>query len=474
YRAMQCASRPVGWGCLLNIKPVNNIQPLTANFSRTPLNPLVGTITTFNATASNGTAPFTFTWAFGDGSTGIGSTVTHAYSSAGTFTVVLTAKDSGSLQQTASSQQSVAISNPAPSALTSSFTYSPSSPNAGQTVSFSASVSGGTQPYSYSWSFGDGSIGTGSTVADAYSSVGTFTVILTVTDSGSPQQASTSQQSLTVVNPRPPLTASFRYSPSSPQTGQTITFTASASGGTPAYVFNWSFGDGSVATGNPSLHTYTSSGSYNVTVTVTDANGSVSYSSQAIRVAALPTVSFTYGPMSPETSSPVTFNARTTGGVGPFTFSWSFGDGNLSVINPASHTYSTPGSFTVTLTATDSDGVNASSSQVIIVAPALSVGFTNSHTSPEADQPVNFTATQSGGVGNVSLSWDFGDNGSTTENPTAHTYTTSGGFLVSVTATDADGVSITSTQTVNVVASLGASLTFSPSSPHAGDNIIFV
>ncbi|HYU55085.1 MAG TPA: PKD domain-containing protein [Candidatus Dormibacteraeota bacterium] len=385
YGTMQCASRPVGWGCLLNIKPVNNLQPLTANFSRTPLNPLVGTITTFNATASNGTAPLTFAWAFGDGSTGIGSTVTHAYSSAGTFTVVLTAKDSGSLQQTA-----------------------------------------------------------------------------------------TSQQALPVTSPPPPLTTSFSYSPLSPEAGQQVAFTASASGGATLCAFSWSFGDGSVTTGNPSLHTFTSSGSYNVMVTVTDANGSAANSSQAITVAAVPTVSFTYGPMSPETSSPVTFNARTTGGVGSFAFSWSFGDGNLSVINPASHTYSTPGSFTVTLTATDSDGVNASSSQVIIVAPALSVGFTNSPTNPEADQPVTFTETQSGGVGNVSLSWDFGDNSSSTENLTAHTYRTSGSFLVSVTVTDADGVSTTSTQTVNVVASLGAGLTFSPSSPHAGDNIIFV
>src|SRR5207247_10168195 len=116
----------------------------------------------------------------------------------------------------------------------------------------------------------------------------------------------------------------------------------------------------------------------------------------------------------------------------------------------------------------------ASSSEVILLAPAVSVGFTNSPATPEADQPVTFTATQSGGVGNVSLSWDFGDNSSSTENPTAHTYTTSGSFIVSVTATDAYGVSTASTQTVNVVASLGASLTFSPSPPHAGDNIIFV
>ena len=128
----------------------------------------------------------------------------------------------------------------------------------------------------------------------------------------------------------------------------------------------------------------------------------------------------------------------------------------------------------MTLTATDSDGVNASSSQIIVVASTFTVGFAYSPAGPEADQPVTFTATQSGGVGNVSFSWVFGDNSSSTENPTSHTYTTSGSFMVSVTATDADGVSTTSTQTVNVVASLGASLSFSPPSPHAGDNIIFV
>jgi PKD repeat protein len=128
----------------------------------------------------------------------------------------------------------------------------------------------------------------------------------------------------------------------------------------------------------------------------------------------------------------------------------------------------------VTLTATDSDGVNASSSQIITVAPTFTVGFTNSPASLEADQPVIFTATQSGGIGNVSFSWDFGDNSGSIENPARHTYTTSGIFLVSVTATDAVGLSTTSKQTVTVAASLGASFTISPSSPHAGDNITLV
>jgi len=277
-----------------------------------------------------------------------------------------------------------------------------------------------------------------------------------------------------VTHSPPPLITGFSHAPSSPEAGQQVTFTASASGGSAPYNFSWSFGDKSAASGNSSLHIYTSSGSYMVILTVRDANGGVANSSQTVTVATAPTVSFTYDPVSPETSLPVTFTANLSGGVSPLAFNWSFGDGSFSMTNPASHAYFTSGTFTVTLDATDSNGVNASSSQIIIVAPAFTVGFANSPASPEADQPVTFTATQSGGVGNVSFSWYFGDNSSSTENPATHTYTTSGSFLVSVTATDADGVGTTSNQTVTVAASLGASFTFGPSSPHAGDNITFV
>src|SRR6266699_2950890 len=85
-----------------------------------------------------------------------------------------------------------------PPTLSASFMYSPSSPQIGQTVSFTGSASGGTLPYSFSWSFGDGSTGTGSPVTHSFSSAGTLTVALTVKDNGSPQQATTSQQPITV------------------------------------------------------------------------------------------------------------------------------------------------------------------------------------------------------------------------------------------------------------------------------------
>src|SRR6059058_505382 len=221
--------------------------PLSAIFSYNPSSPQVGQQVTFSASASGGTTPYSFSWSFGDGASGTGSSTTHTYSSAGTFNVILTVKDSSSPQQTATSQQSVSVSSPPPS-LTASFVYSPSTPQVGQQVTFTASVSGGTAPYTDSWSFGDGSTGTGPSVTHTYSSAGSFTVTLTVKDSGVPQQTVTSQKTVTVTNP-PTLVASFSFSPSSPQTGQQVTFTASATGGTTPYSYTWTFGDGSTGTG---------------------------------------------------------------------------------------------------------------------------------------------------------------------------------------------------------------------------------
>ncbi len=80
------------------------------------------------------------------------------------------------------------------------------------------------------------------------------------------------------------LTASFSFSPMSPTTGQTLTFTASASGGSPPYTFTWSFGDKSSATGNPVTHAYSTAGSYTIAMNASDSTGHTAASSQTITV----------------------------------------------------------------------------------------------------------------------------------------------------------------------------------------------
>src|SRR5213592_2290970 len=386
--------------------------PLSAIFSYDPSSPQVGQQVTFSASASGGTTPYSFSWSFGDGASGTGSSTTHTYSSAGTFNVVLTVKDSGSPQQTATSQQSVSVSSPPPS-LTASFVYSPSTPQVGQQVTFTASVSGGTAPYTDSWSFGDGSTGTGPSVTHTYSSAGSFTVTLTVKDSGVPQQTVTSQKAVTVTNPPPTLAASFSFSPSSPQTGQQVTFTASATGGTTPYSYTWTFGDGSTGTGASVSHTYTTAGTFNVVLTVKDSSSP----QQSVSVSSPPpalTASFTYNPSSPQVGQTVSFSGLASGGTSPYSYSWSFGDGSTGSGSSVTHAYSSAGSYSVTLTVKDtgSPQQTVTSQKTVSVTsppPPLSASFSYSPSSPQAGQQVSFSASTSGGTSPYSYSWNFGD-----------------------------------------------------------------
>src|SRR5437773_2177605 len=437
--------------------------PLSAIFSYNPSSPQVGQQVTFSASASGGTTPYNFSWSFGDGSTGTGSSTTHTYSSAGTFNVVLTVKDSGSPQQTATSQQSVSVSSPPPS-LTASFVYSPSTPQVGQQVTFTASVSGGTAPYTDSWSFGDGSTGTGPSVTHTYSSAGSFTVTLTVKDSGVPQQTVTSQKTVTVTNPPPTLAASFSFSPSSPQTGQTVSFTGSASGGTSPYSYSWSFGDGSTGSGSSVTHAYSSAGSYSVTLTMKDTGSpqQTVTSQKTVSVTSPPpplSASFSYSPSSPQAGQQVSFSGSASGGTSSYSYSWNFGDGSTGTGSSVTHTYSSAGSYTVTLTVKDSGSPQqtVTSQKTVTVTsppPPLSASFTYSPSSPLPLLPVTFDASASGGTQPYSYSWDFGDGSTGSGQFVSHSYLLPGSYTVTLTVTDANGQSVTTSQTITVLTSL--------------------
>ncbi len=82
--------------------------------------------------------------------------------------------------------------------------------------------------------------------------------------------------------PNPVPSAS--WSPLSPQVGQTVTFTASASGGVPPYSFTWDFGDGGKATGTTASHGYASANYFNVTLTTIDSANNAGSSRSVIAV----------------------------------------------------------------------------------------------------------------------------------------------------------------------------------------------
>ena len=154
-----------------------------------------------------------------------------------------------------------------PPAISVSTTASASSGTAPLSVTFTSAVSGGSGSYSsYSWSFSDGTTASGASVSKTFSSAGTYTATLTVTDSFG--TTATSSKTVTMNSPSQ-LSASIIAIPSSGTAPLTTQFTSTVSGGTGSYTYSWNYGDGTTGSeANPS-HVYTTQGSYTATMTVT-------------------------------------------------------------------------------------------------------------------------------------------------------------------------------------------------------------
>ena len=161
--------------------------------SWTPTNPAQGQTVTFTGTVTGGSTPYSLKWNFGDGTTTSGSPVNHVYSAAGTYSVTLNVTDANGSFATTSKTITIA------SSLSTSFTFSPSNPSAGTSVSFTAIAGGGVSPYSFNWNFGDGGSATGSPASHTFSAGGTYLVTLATTDSAG--QNAVVSNNVTVQNP---------------------------------------------------------------------------------------------------------------------------------------------------------------------------------------------------------------------------------------------------------------------------------
>jgi PKD repeat protein len=154
------------------------------------------------------------------------------------------------------------------------FSISPSAPLILQQVQFDASDPALDSSLSgYEWSFGDGNAGTGRVVTHQYRSAGDVVVTLTVRDASGTR--SSRLKTLRIGGGDRPK-ADFTFSPAAPQPGQVIFFNASASSaadGRHIARYDWDFGNGQTGTGLTTSLQYASSGSYNVTLTVTDNAG---------------------------------------------------------------------------------------------------------------------------------------------------------------------------------------------------------
>ena len=278
------------WGLRLDNVEIQLYYQLTISTSRLfstsftvqPPSGQTGQSISFSASAFGGSPPYTYSWNFGDGSTDVGATPSHAYSSSGIFDVTVAVTDSNS--QTASGSQLITVSNPLPvSQLSVGFDYQPRSVTTATTVVFTTSVTGGTSPYHYQWDLGDGATSSGAYTSHLYAYSGTYTIQLTVTDNKG-QSYSTSQTVTVIGSQIQPLTTDFNYKPTQTTVDTTVTFAAAATGGTGPYTFGWDLGDASTATGTNVDHTYMKASNYTVVLTTTDYLGDTSISSKTVSI----------------------------------------------------------------------------------------------------------------------------------------------------------------------------------------------
>ncbi len=176
---------------------IQGTTPLSAAATGTPATGNAPLNVSFAGSAQGGTAPYTYSWNFGDGSTSTAQNPSHTYSAAGTFNATLTVTDSSSPAKTATAVATTtvnAVGNP----LAATASAIPTSGQIPLTVAFSGTGTGGTPPYSFSWNFGDGSAtSTAQNPSHTYSTAGNFTATLTVTDSSSPAKTATATVPIT-------------------------------------------------------------------------------------------------------------------------------------------------------------------------------------------------------------------------------------------------------------------------------------
>ncbi len=385
---------------------------------------MLGQVVTFTAVESHAT---NWVWDFGDGSTAQGKVVTHAYSQLSSPNATLTVTGDGT-NTTGISSAAIPFRILDPGVLllgNGRYAIRATWSSSGQGTSGAGTAVTLTGDTGYFWFFSAANIEVIAKVLDACSVDGHIWVFaggltalhvqLTVTDTvtgttktyDSPEgpfdpiqdtHFETCGTSGAAVAPAATTATSVALSPptpSAPIAGDSVSFTATATGFTGTVTYNWDFGDscppvvpgctgGAVAGPATNTHVYQGAGTYTVTVQATAPGGQSALASQTVTVSPVsttprPSVGFTIsgaplgagGRYQAQINTPVTLTATETHG----TYLWDFGNGDTSTDQTVTHTFTAAGSPSVTLTVTG-DGTNTAGTSSVTIRFTVTDPFT--------------------------------------------------------------------------------------------------
>ncbi|MCI4347463.1 MAG: hypothetical protein L3J97_02445, partial [Thermoplasmata archaeon] len=405
----------------------------------------VGQAVTFNASPTLGSGGYAYLWSGPPaGCLGPTASITCIFAASGTTAVSVKVTDSNGYATQSSPLSFTVYADPTAGAPTANR----SSADVGQSVTFAVVASSGSGGFSYTWSgLPGGCTGTTALVSCTPGSAATLTVKVTVMDSNG-ASVTTGTLSFTVF--ADPTVAKPTASSVSVDVGQSVTIGAVATSGSGGYAYLWSgLPTGCSGTTSSISCTVSGSGTFTISVRVTDSNGvAVTSSSLAFTAYADPTIARpTANLSSADVGEKVSFTVVVSSGSGGFSYSWSglpLGcSGSTSTISCAP---TSSGTSSVTVTATDSNGFAVTSTPLVFKVyadPTIGVPIAN-RSSVDVGQAVRFDAAASGGSGGYRYAWSGLPSGCGAQGASVNcTPTVPASLEVNVTVTDSSGFSAT-------------------------------
>lgn len=411
---------------LLALIALPSLATVTADFTANRYNGCPPLLSTFTNTSTTTTGVLTYRWDFANGNFSSDTNPSAIFVNSGTYRVRLIA--SNGIESDTVTKSIVVFRVPQANFQAPSTTVC-----LGDTLFLNGNITLGDAPISdYAWGFGNGVASSMANPFYVYTQTGLYDITLVVQDTNRCSISQTRNQFVQVVdNP----SASFTASPSvSCAQSQQVNFTNTSTGNGLTYL--WQLTNTQQSTAANPTYTY-SNETYNVSLVVTDVNGCTASSSQRVSVENL-VADFFANKTEVCTGEQIYFNnlSNISGSS-----QWSFGDGNTSNATSPYYDYSTPGTYTVTLTQTAAGCTDVVQKvQYIVVRQGFVPSFSTdgAPTACNEQSPITFTNTTQGS--GLTYSWNLGDGSPiVTDSVVSHTYNANGNYTVALTITDENG-----------------------------------
>jgi gliding motility-associated-like protein len=400
------------------------VAQLKANFTATPLNGCSPLVVYFSDQSTG--SPASWRWDLGNGVISTLQNPSATYFNPGTYTIKLTVKNSSGTDSVIKQQYIIVYANPVVD-----FDSPDTTGCLPKTVQFTdKSIAGSGSISKWEWDFGDGTVSSQQDPSHIYTAAGKFNVSLRVTNSFGCTRTVTKTQYVKISEG---AKASFSIGSSGLCSAPvTVQFNNTSTGTVADYV--WDFGDGSKASATNPSHTYTTNGSYTVTL--------VAISTQGCRDSLKKQNFLNIGTNRSDFSTPDSICAGqpfafiNNSSPLPYSVKWSFGDGTFSDSLHPSKLFATAGKYTVKLV-NDFGSCKDSISKQIIAVDKPNANF-DAGNKLFCKTPAN-VQFQSLATNAVSYFWMFGDGTTATVANPIHTYYSLGNFSVTLIVTNALG-----------------------------------